>query len=134
MKKKLLASLLAVTMLVSLFPVSALALETEETGLCPHHLEHTAECGCIVPSEDSPGQPCGYVCRICPVQALIDALPDRDSITEDNRAVAEAQLAAIDEATAELTDEEAAQLDTSRYETAATTLTDQPETDGILPL
>ncbi len=56
-------------------------------------------------------------CRICPVQALIDALPDRDSITEDNRAVAEAQLAAIDEATAELTDEEAAQLDTSRYET-----------------
>ncbi len=61
MKKKLLASLLAVTMLVSLFPVSALALETEETGLCPHHLEHTAECGCIVPSEASPGQPCGYV-------------------------------------------------------------------------
>lgn len=50
MKKKLLASLLAVSMLVSLFPVSALALETEEPGLCPHHLEHTAECGFIAVS------------------------------------------------------------------------------------
>lgn len=134
MKKKLLASLLAVSMLVSLFPVSALALETEEPGLCPHHLEHTAECGFIAPSEDNPGQPCAYVCRICLVQALIDALPDRDSITEDNRAAAEAQLAAIYEAKAELTDEEAAQLDTSRCEAAATTLADQPETDGLMPL
>ena len=68
------------------------------------------------------------------LRCCTDALPDRDSITEDNRAAAEAQLAAIDEAKAELTDEEAAQLDTSRYETAATTLTDQPETDGLMPL
>ena len=68
------------------------------------------------------GQPCGYVCRICPVQAMIDALPNAEGITLDNRADVEAQLAAIDEARAELTDEEIAALDVTRYAAAVSAL------------
>ena len=146
MKKRLLACLLTAAMLVSLFPLPALALEPDSGGLCPHHTEHSFEvcgyveavegqpcghthdgdCGfaeavegtpcdmdCAETDEDSqivhaegcaytpavegapcqhehgpdcgyipadPGQPCGYVCPICPVQALIDALPTAEEL------------------------------------------------------
>ena len=189
MKKRLLACLLTAAMLVSLFPLPVLAAEAEPYtgGLCPHHQEHTEDCGyieavegqpcghvhdgdrgfveaaeeipcdmdCAETDEDSqiihgeecgyvpevegvpcqhehdggcgyvpadPGQPCGYVCRICPVQKLLDALPDAEDVTADNRAGAEAQLAAIDGARAELTDEEAGELDTSRYQAVVSAL------------
>ena len=49
------------------------------------------------------------------VQALIDALPDAESITADNRADVEAQLTAIDEAKQDLTDDELDTLDITRY-------------------
>ena len=52
------------------------------------------------------------------VQALIDALPDADTITADNRADVEAQLNAIDAAKLGLTVDEAAALDTARYDAA----------------
>jgi len=52
------------------------------------------------------------------MQAMIDALPDAEGITPDNRAEAAAQLAAIGEAWAELSDEEALQLNTARLEAA----------------
>ena len=55
---------------------------------------------------------------IAAIQALIDALPDADSITEDNAEEITAQLDAIDEAKAELTDEEMSQLDLTRYDAA----------------
>ena len=55
---------------------------------------------------------------ISAVQTLIDALPDADSITEDNVENVTSQLDAIDEAKAELTDEELAQLDLTRYDAA----------------
>ena len=56
---------------------------------------------------------------ISAIQALIDALPDADSITEDNVENVTSQLDAIDEAKAELTDEELAQLDLTRYNAAS---------------
>ena len=56
---------------------------------------------------------------ISAIQALIDALPDADSITEDSAEEVTAQLDDIDEAKAELTDEELAQLDLTRYDAAA---------------
>lgn len=56
---------------------------------------------------------------IADVQALIDALPDADSITEESAEEVTAQLDAIDEAKAELTDEELAQLDLTRYDAAS---------------
>ena len=55
---------------------------------------------------------------ISAIQALIDALPDADSITEDSVEEVTAQLDAIDEAKAELTDEELSQLDLTRYDAA----------------
>lgn len=59
---------------------------------------------------------------IVSVQALIDALPDADSITEDMIEDVTAQLDAIDEAKATLTDEQLAGLDFARYDATANVL------------
>ena len=56
------------------------------------------------------------------VQALIDALPDADAITTDNRADVQAQIDAIDAAMLGLTEGEAAALDIARYDAAAAAL------------
>lgn len=59
MEKRLLAGFLTAAMLVSLFPLSALAAEADAGGLCPHHTEHSFEdCGYIEAVE---GQSCGHV-------------------------------------------------------------------------
>ena len=76
---------------------------------CQH--EHDDECGY---SPATAGTPCGYVCELCgagdntpsnaeavtvaSVQAMIDALPNAEEITEDNAEDVKAQLDAIDEA------------------------------------
>ena len=73
------------------------------------------DCGYIEAVE---GRPCGYVCHICPVQAMIDALPAPKDITAENRAGVEAQLEAIGEAWAALSEEDALRLDTARLEAA----------------
>ena len=149
MKRRLFSLLLTGAMLLSMCS-PGLALEQDSGGLCLHHPEHSfGDCGyveaveevscdmdCAETGEDGQivhvegcaytsavaGQLCGYVCRICPVQVMIDALPAPESIAPDNRTEAEAQLAAIDEARAELTDEEAGQLDISRYHDVAAAL------------
>lgn len=56
------------------------------------------------------------------VQALIDALPEVEAITEANREEVETLLEAIDEAKAELSDEELAELNFDKYEAAASAL------------
>lgn len=71
--------------------------EAEE---CGH--EHDANCGY---AEGEEGNPCNYICRICPVQELNDGLPAADEITEENMEAAAAQLTAVDKAKEELTDE-----------------------------
>ena len=53
------------------------------------------------------------------IQALIDALPDADSITEDNVENVSSQLDTIDEAKAELSDADMLQLDLTRYDAAS---------------
>ena len=55
---------------------------------------------------------------ISAIQALIDALPDADSITEDNVENVTSQLDIIDEAKAELSDADMLQLDLTRYDVA----------------
>ncbi|MFQ8638112.1 MAG: InlB B-repeat-containing protein [Acutalibacteraceae bacterium] len=112
---------------------------SEENGCIKEELdckhEHSEDCG-YAPATD--GTPCGFVCKECnpvdsgdqpetavtveSVQAMIDALPVEDEISEGNAEEVQAQLAAIDEAMAELTDEEAAQLDMTRYLEAAAAL------------
>ena len=56
---------------------------------------------------------------ISAIQALIDALPDADSITEDNVENVTSQLDTIDEAKAELSDADMPQLDLTRYDAAS---------------
>lgn len=116
---------------------------SEESGCvtrklnCQH--EHNEDCGYSPATE---GTPCGYVCEICgaegnaktatpfnaedvtvaSVQAMIDALPNAEEITEDNAEEVKAQLDAIDEAKAQLFDEELDQLDFSLYTEAASAL------------
>ena len=109
---------------------------SEESGCitkqlnCQH--EHDEDCGYTPATAETS---CGYVCEICGaegnaaeamtverVQAMIDALPDAEEITEDNAEEVTAQLEAIDEAKAELTDEEIDELDITRYMAAAAAL------------
>ena len=100
---------------------------------CQH--EHDDDCGYSPAAE---GTPCGYVCELCgagdntpsnaeavtvaSVQAMIDALPNAEEITEDNAEDAKAQLDAIDEAKEKLSDEEIDELDMTRYTEAAAAL------------
>ena len=104
---------------------------------CQH--EHDDECGY---SPATAGTPCGYVCELCgsedseklatpsnaeavtvaSVQAMINALPSAEAITEENAEEVKAQLEAIDEAKAQLSDEEIDELDMTRYAEAAAAL------------
>ena len=84
----------------------------EDTGICKHHQEHDADCGYIPKSEDGEGSPCTYKCRICPVEDLIAALPDK--VTEDNEEEVRAQLEEILALYGELDEDEQAQIDISR--------------------
>ena len=116
---------------------------SEESGCitkelnCQH--EHNSECGYSPAAE---GTPCGYVCELCggedsekpagpsnaeavtvaSVQAMIDALPGADEITDDSAEEVKEQLEAIDEAKAQLSDEEIDELDMTRYAEAAAAL------------
>lgn len=138
MKKRILSILLICCMVLTMLPATALAEESGQTGgvtasgLCEHHPAHDDECGY---TEGTAGTPCGYVCEICGaegnaaeamtverVQAMIDALPDAEEITEDNAEEVTVQLEAIDEAKAELTDEEIDELDITCYMAAAAAL------------
>ena len=56
-KRKWLALLLCAAVSLTMFPIATLA-EIDDTGLCPHHAEHTAECGYAAAVA---GQPCTHV-------------------------------------------------------------------------
>ena len=86
--------------------------QPEDTGICKHHQEHDDACGYQPESEDSEGSPCTYECRICPIEDLIAALPDK--VTEDNAEDVRAQLDKILALFGELTEDEQEQLDLSR--------------------
>ena len=71
MKRRLFSLLLCGVMLFSMCTPAAALEQTGSTGgLCPHHQEHSYEvCGYIEAME---GQPCGYVCPTCSMQAMND--------------------------------------------------------------
>ena len=138
MKKRLLASFLSLVLILGLLPTAALAAGIEDDGLCPHHTEHTAECGYAAPTEETPcahvhtaecysdgtlptegeekvadvcthvhdaecgysegseGSPCTFVCSICPVESMIEALPAYENATQEDVADIEAAQAAYD--------------------------------------
>ena len=152
MKKRIFSTLLALCMLLCLMPTAAFAEGSTETPpVCSCETACTAEnmnkecpvcgaenaipqnCGQYIPVEDRTGEnsstegaddPNGptELSAADQVQAMINALPSAEAITEDNTEEVKAQLEAIDEAKAQLSDEELEQLDFSLYTEAASAL------------
>ena len=108
MKKRLLSVLLILCMVLTMLPVTAFAEGEAE--------ELSEESGQTGTSNDAPA------ITAADVQALIDALPEAETISEDHAADVEAQLEAIDEAKVQLSDEDFAVLDFTRYDAAVAAL------------
>ena len=70
--------------------------EEKEADACTH--VHDAECGY---AEGSAGSPCTFVCNICPVEAMIEALPAYTDAAEEDVVDIEAAQAAYDALTEE---------------------------------
>ena len=152
MKKRIFSTLLALCMLLCLMPTAAFAEDSAETPpVCTCETACTADnmnkecpvcgaenaipqnCGQYIPVEDRTGEngsteraddPNGptELSAADQVQAMIDGLPNAEEITEDNAEEVKAQLEAIDEAKAQLSDEEIDELDMTRYAEAAAAL------------
>ena len=152
MKKRIFSTLLALCMLLCLMPTAAFAEDSaEEPPVCSCETPCTADnmntecpvcgaenaipqnCGQYIPVEDRTGEngsteraddPNGptELSAADQVQAMIDGLPNAEEITEDNAEEVKAQLEAIDEAKAQLSDEEIDELDMTRYAEAAAAL------------
>ena len=152
MKKKLLSLLLALCLVMALVPMTAFAEgEAEESPVCSCETACTVDnmnkecpvcgaknaipqnCGKYSPVEDRTGEnsstegaddPDGAteLSAADQVQAMINALPSAEAITEDNAEEVKGQLKTIDEAKAQLSDEELDQLDFSLYTEAASAL------------
>ncbi len=73
---------------------------------CQH--THDSECGYI---QATPGASCGYECPLCPIDALIAALPR--ALTEDNAETVRWQLDEILDLWRELSEDEQEQIDLS---------------------
>ena len=152
MKKRLLSILLMCCMVLTLLPTTAFAEDSaEEPLVCSCETACTADnmnkecpvcgaenaipqnCGQYIPVEDRTGEngsteraddPNGptELSAADQVQAMINGLPNAEEITEDNAEEVKAQLEAIDEAKAQLSDEETDELDMTRYAEAAAAL------------
>ena len=143
MRKRIFSILLALCMVLCLVLTAAFAEgKAEETPVCTCETACTAEavnaecavCG----AEGALAENCGKyaaeesgqagasddapVITAADVQALIYALPEAETIGADNAADVEAQLEAIDEAKMQLSDEDFAVLDFTRYDAAAAAL------------
>ena len=148
MKKRILSLLLCCVMLIGLLPTTAFAEEplvcscetactvdnmNKECPVCGAENTIPQNCGQYIPVEDRTGEngstegaddPNGptELSAADQVQAMIDALPSAEAITEENAEEVKAQLEAIDEAKEKLSDEEIDELDMTRYAEAAAAL------------
>ena len=154
MKKRLLASLLSLCLLVGLFPTAALAAEDTadeaQATACTATVGCTLVAGhdgeCILPDEPETreGDTNSYyefedvygidedTVAISPIQERINALPSAEALSEmdaEEQAEVYAEVCAIYDAIDELSDEEADALDVSALEEAAAFFTRQ-----IMPL
>ena len=110
MKKRVLSLFMALALCFSLLPTAAFA---ETAGADPSS-PYTV-------GEDTDGQDKKTDEAAATVQKLLDALPDE--VTEENAADIEAQLMAIDEAMAALSEAQLAMLDMTRYDAICAPLT-----------
>ena len=110
-------------------PVSCAHTCTQDSGCvtqtlsCAH--EHDDICGY---APGVPGAPCTVVCLLCPIEDLIEKLPD--SVSEDNREQVQTQLSEIYALYDELTEEEQQQVDLS----PCVSLADQMDEMGAVVL
>lgn len=110
MKKRVLSLLMALALCFTMLPTAALAQQTGAADV-------------YTTGEDTAVQGKRAAEAVRAAQALIDALPDE--VTADNAEEIAAQLANLDETLAALTEEQYAQLDTTRYEALCAALVPQ---------
>ena len=143
MKKRFFSMLTVLALCLTLLPTAVFAEnDAEELHVCTCETactEESMDLNCpVCGTEGALAEGCGkYVAgetrqnnepdnapafTAADVQALIDALPDE--VTADNAAQLEAQLMTIDEALAELSGDQLAKLDMTRYETVCAALTE----------
>ena len=120
MKKKILSLFLALAMCLSLLPTAAFAAdgaqdsaEPGEEILAPEQLGDPEKDPDLEQEEQQADPSVKQDEAVAAVQALMDALPGE--VTADNADELQAQLMAIDAALEELTDEQTAKLDLTRY-------------------
>lgn len=111
MKQRIVSIIAALAMCLSLFPTGALAADTD-TAPCPHHQEHTSDCGYTPSADENEGTPCFYECRICPIEREIADLPIK--ATPENADKVQERLDKISGLISELTEQEREQIDCSR--------------------
>ncbi len=128
MKKRVLSLLMAFALCFTMLPTAAFAELADAAAVKTQRSENTADAytigdDTVVQDEEIPDT------AVQAAQALIDALPE--DVTAENAEEIEQRLMALDAALEELTDEQLAQLDMTRYEAlcvAMTTLTAEQAT------
>ena len=117
MRKRITSLFLVLALCLTLLPTTALA---EEAGAAQETQDNTEVGDGYTIEEDTAVQGKGENDKaVQTVQALIDALPAAEDISDANADEVSGQLDAIDEAKQALTEEQAAQLDFAKYDAAA---------------
>ena len=117
MRKRITSLFLVLALCLTLLPTTALA---EEAGAAQETQDSTEVGDGYTIEEDTAVQGKGENDKaVQTVQALIDALPAAEDISDANADEVSGQLDAIDEAKQALTEEQAAQLDFAKYDAAA---------------
>ena len=117
MRKRITSLFLVLALCLTLLPTTALA---EEAGAAQETQDSTEVGDGYTIEEDTAVQGKGENDKaVQTVQALIDALPAAEDISDANADEVSGQLDAIEEAKQALTEEQAAQLDFAKYDAAA---------------
>lgn len=117
MRKRITSLFLVLALCLTLLPTTALA---EEAGAAQETQDSTEVGDGYTIEEDTAVQGKGENDKaVQTVQALIDALPAAEDISDANADEVSGQLDAIDEAKQALTEEQAAQLDFAKYDAAS---------------
>lgn len=131
--KKLLSILLALCLVLSVLPLTALASQdtegngAERSAACEHGHIHDESCGGV-----THGDNCTYLCQGCAdaLQALVDALPAMAEVAADKDAVTQ-QMNVIDAAKAKVSDATRGAVNWKNYENAAFVLATPPDYFGF---
>ena len=120
MRKRITSLLLVLALCLTLLPTAALAEELQnEVPFMPQEETTVGDSADEAEPEETPEPEAEADEAVAAVQALIDALPAAEDISDANADEVSGQLDAIDEAKQALTEEQAARLDLTGYDAAA---------------